>query len=265
MGEFEFPKWLLATWTAVVLVFVLAPLVVVALISVTTTEYVSLPAAGVTLHWYRVALGNADFVTSAVKSVVLAVMASLIALLIGTAMALAIVRHRFLGRGFILTLGTSPLFVPMVMTGLALLLAANSYGVYNAGLRLLLGHCVLTLPYVVRSMVSSLTGFDTNQELAARNLGATPWQAFMKITLPQLGPGLMAGGIFAFIISFDNVAVSIFLSGPDFTTLPIQLYGYAINKSDPMIAAVSVLMILFSLLVIGLAERLFGLQNMIRN
>ena len=265
MEGFAFPRWLLAAWTAVILVFVLSPLVVVALISVTPTEYVSLPTTGVTLHWYREALNTPVFVDSAIKSVILAFATSAIVLVLGTAMAIAIVRFQFLGRNVIFTLGTSPLFVPMVMTGLALLIAANVYGLYSTTARILIGHCVLTIPYVVRAMASSLTGFDSNQELAARNLGATPFQAFMKVTLPQLGPGLMAGGIFAFIISFDNVAVSIFLSGPDFTTLPVQLYAYAINKSDPMIAAVSVLMIAFSLVVIGLAEKFFGLQNIMRN
>lgn len=265
MEGFAFPRWLLVSWTAVVLVFVLAPLVVVALISVTPTEYVSLPTTGVTFHWYREAFNNPVFVDSAIKSVLLALLTSAIVLVLGTAMAVAIVRFEFFGRSAIFTLGTSPLFVPMVMTGLALLIAANVYGVYSTMTRILIGHCVLTMPYVVRSMASSLSGFDPNQELAARNLGATPFQAFIKVTLPQLGPGLVAGGIFAFIISFDNVAVSIFLSGPDFTTLPVQLYAYAINKSDPMIAAVSVLMIVFSLLVIGLAEKFFGLQNIMRN
>ncbi len=260
----EFSPRLLKAWTAAILVFILAPLLVVVLLSVTTFDYIHLPTEGVTLKWFRAALTNEVFIDAAVHSLVLAVVASLVALIVGTGLALAAVRYRFPGRGVIATLGLAPLFVPMVMIALALLLAANAVGVRDAWARLLIGHSILTLPYVVRTMTASLTGFDMNQELAARNLGASPLKAFALVTLPQLGPGLMAGGVFAFIISLDNVAVSIFLAGADVTTLPVQLFAYASYKSDPMVAAVSVLIIVFSLAIVALAEKFFGIQSLLR-
>ena len=260
----QFAPRLLKAWTVAVLVFILAPLVVVSLISVTTFDYIHLPTQGVTLKWFKAALNSQVFIDAAVHSFVLAMLSSLVALVIGTGLALATVRYRFPGRSAIATLGLAPLFVPMVMIALALLLTANGMGMRDAWTRLLVGHSILTLPYVVRTMTASLTGFDLNQELAARNLGASPLSAFVRVTLPQLGPGLMAGGVFAFIISLDNVAVSIFLAGADVTTLPVQLFAYASYKSDPMVAAVSVLIIVFSLAIVAIAEKLFGIQKLLR-
>ncbi len=246
------------------LFFILAPLVVVVLISVTTYDYIRLPDAGLTLKWFWQALAHDEFVDASINSVLLALAAATLAVLTGTCLALATVRHRFPGRGLITTLSMSPLFVPMVMIALAMLIAANRVGVFDPWWRLLIGHVVLTLPYVVRTMTASLTGFDMNQELAARNLGASPARAFLLVTLPQLGPGLVSGAVFAFIISFDNVAVSIFLTGADTTTLPVQLFAYASYKSDPMVAAVSVLLIIFSLGIVALSEKFFGIQKMLR-
>jgi len=263
-ADFVFAPRLLRVWTIAVLVFVLAPLAVVVLISFTTREYISLPVEGVTLRWYREAFENPAFVESAINSLVLAMISGMAVLVIGTMLAVAAVRSGFWAKGLLNLLGTSPLFVPMVMIALAVLIAGNAYGVYSPATRLLVGHCVLTLPYVFRTVASSLTGFDMNQELAARNLGASPWKAFLKVTLPQLAPGVLAGGVFAFIVSFDNVGLSIFLTGPDTTTLPVQLYVYSSHKSDPMIAAVSVLMIVFSLGVVAAVERFFGLQRLMR-
>ena len=264
IGESAFSPRLLRAWTAAVLVFILAPLVVVALISLTTTEYISLPTEGVTLKWFERALADKVFRAAALTSVLLALATSVVAVVAGTGLALAVHRHRFPGRRLIATLGMAPLFVPMVMIALALLLSANRYGVHDAWTRLLIGHAILTLPYVVRTMTASLAGFDINQELAARNLGASPLRAFLLVTLPQLGPGMMAGAVFAFIVSLDNVAVSIFLGGADVTTLPVQLFAYAAYKSDPMVAAVSVLIIVVSLGIVALSEKFFGIQKLLR-
>jgi putative spermidine/putrescine transport system permease protein len=134
----------------------------------------------------------------------------------------------------------------------------------NEAFRLYVAHSALTLPYVVRVVTASLTGFDINQELAARNLGAHPLEAFARVTLPQIGPGLVAGGVFAFIVSFDNLSLSIFLAGASYKTLPVELFSYVSDNTDPMAAAVSVVMILVSVIVIALVERIVGLQRLMR-
>lgn len=253
---------LLAAWTILVGLFVMVPLLFVAAVSLTPRAYISLPTEGMSLRWYRQIAAHPAFLEAAVNSLLLALVASVTALVLGVLAALATVRYRFALRETVRVAVTSPLFVPMVMTGLAILVAASAMGWTDPPTRLFVGHVVLTLPYVVRTVSASLAGFDPNQELAAQNLGASPVKAFMLVTLPQLGPGLMAGGVFAFIVSFDNVGLSIFLTGATYRTLPVELFAYATNENDPMTAAISVVMILVSLIAVALLERVFGLQKL---
>src|ERR1019366_6334151 len=110
---------------------------------------------------------------------------------------------------------------------------------------------------------AATTGFDWNQEVAAQNLGASPLRAFVEITLPQIAPGVIAGGVFALIVSFDDVGISIFLAGANYTTLPVELFAFASYNLTPMVASVSVVMIIFSALSVVLIERLFGVQRML--
>jgi putative spermidine/putrescine transport system permease protein len=170
-------------------------------------------------------------------------------------------RYRFRLRTAVQLVTIPPMFVPMVMTGLAILIYTKQPGWESEAGRLFVGHAIMTLPYVVRTVMASLAGFDPNQELATRNLGASPMRAFMLIALPQLGPRIFAGAIFAFIVSFDNVGLSIFLTGSQFNTLPVELYSYASYNNDPTSAAVSVLMILFSVVTIAALEYFFSLQK----
>ncbi len=252
----------LAIWSVAVAVFILAPLVVVIAVSLTPENFISLPLNGISFRWYLQLAEHEDFGYAAINSLLLAFISSFTSVALGTLAAVATVRYRFAAREVLRLAVTSPLFVPMVLSGLAILIFASAHGIHSQATRLYVAHTALTLPYVFRTVSSSLTGFDPNQELAAKNLGASPFRAFMLVTLPQIMPGIMAGVVFAFIISFDNVSLSIFLAGIDFPTLPVQLFSYAMNDSDPMAAAVSVLMILASIGAILCIERIFGLQRL---
>lgn len=264
-GAHEISKPVLATWTFVVLVFILAPLVFVLAVSLTPLEYISLPTTGISFRWYVQMAERTEFLSAGLNSVILALQASVTALIVGVLGALASTRYRFALRGVVRIIAASPLFIPLVMSGLAILVFFSAVGWHDQATRLYVAHCALTMPYVFRTVSASLAGFDLNQELAARNLGASPLKAFLLITLPQIGPGFIAGAIFAFIVSFDNVGVSIFLTGAQFTTLPVELFTYASYSNDPMAAAISVMMILFSLTAIGLIEWFFGLQRLMRS
>ena len=261
----NFSRSLLTIWTTAAIVFVLGPLVFVVLVSITPLNYISLPVSGVSLRWYARLAENTDLLSAGWNSLLLAFGSSIAALLFGTSAAVASARWRFVLLQPLRLFATAPLLVPMVMSGLALLAFSATTGWQNQALRNYVGHAAITLPYVFRTVSASLSGFDPNQELAARNLGASPFKAFMLVTLPQLGPGVAAGALFAFIVSFDNVGLSIFLNGAQFQTLPVQLFTYASYSNDPMVAAASVAMIAVSLLAIAIVERFFGLQQLMRS
>jgi putative spermidine/putrescine transport system permease protein len=261
MKSHEFSRTFLAIWTAATCFFVIVPLIFVALVSLTSRSYLSLPTDGISFRWYANIANNPQFLSSTYNSLWLAVVAALASLIMGTMMALATTRYHFSLRETVRLSATSPLFIPTIMSGLAILLASSSFGWSDPTTRLVVGHIALTLPYVFRTVSASLTGFDLNQELAAQNLGASAFKAFILVTLPQMLPGVMAGLIFAFIVSFDNVSMSVFLSGVTYKTLPVELFVYASQDNDPTVAAVSVVMILVSLIVIALVEKFFGIQR----
>jgi len=250
-------------WTLLICVFILAPLVVLIAISFTADEYISLPWHGVGLRWYADMLNRSDFLEAARNSALLMVEAAATAVALGTLVAIALIRYRFPGRGLIALIASAPMFVPLVMTGLAILIMFSNYNIGGPAVRLYVGHVALTVPYVIRLVSASTTGFDWNQEVAAQNLGASPLRAFLEITLPQIAPGVIAGGVFALIVSFDDVGISIFLAGANYTTLPVELFAFASYNLTPMVASVSVVMILFSALSVVLIERLFGVQRML--
>lgn len=260
----EFNRLWLTAWTSVVVVFVTAPFFFVVLVSLTPLEHISLPSGGLSLRWYAKLVENTDLLVAAWNSLLLALGAAGTALLLGVLAAVASVRSRFALLQPLRLFATSPLYLPLVMSGLAILVFSANTGWQNQALRTYIAHCALTLPYVFRTVCASLAGFDGNQELAARNLGAGPLKAFMLVTLPQIGPGIIAGGLFAFVVSFDNVGMSIFLTGSQFQTLPVELFTYASYSNDPMTAAASVAMIGFSVTAIVLVERFFGLQRLMR-
>jgi len=263
-GTVTFSRFWLSLWTSMVVAFVTTPLLFVVLVSLTPLNHISLPADGISLRWYARLAENGQLLVAARNSLLLAFGAAATALLVGTAAAVASVRWRFTLLQPLRLFAMSPLLVPMVMSGLAILVFSSATGWQNQILRTYLAHAALTLPYVFRTVTASLSGVDTNQELAARNLGASPLKSFFLITLPQLGPGLAAGGLFAFIVSFDNVGMSIFLTGAQFKTLPVELFAYASYSSDPMVAAASVAMLAVSILAIGAVERFAGLERLMR-
>jgi putative spermidine/putrescine transport system permease protein len=262
MTQSRLEAWLLGAWTLAVIVFVMAPLLAVFAVSLTSREYVSLPTDGVSFRWFANIAERPKFVEAALTSIILGLTATLIALCLGTLAALAVVRYRFRARETVRTSLTSPLFIPVILTGLSLLIFASSYGVSNQAVRLFIGHSLLTLPYVFRVVSASVTFFDMNQEYAARNLGASPLESFFLVTLPQIRPGLIAGAVFAFIVSFDDVSMSIFLVGNRYTTLPVELFTYTVNDSDPTAAAIAVLMIIVSAGAVAVVQRVVGLTKL---
>ena len=241
--------------------FVLAPIVVVVVASFSAGAVPEFPPSSWSLRWYAHALSQPVFLTAARNSAVLAALATLINLPLSLAAALALTRGRFPGREAVQTLLLAPLVVPAVVTGIAILLAFSAAGWRDPMSRLLLAHVVVTLPYMVRTVMASLARLDPLAEEAAMTLGADRFRAFLHVTLPLLLPGLVAGAVFAFIVSFDNVSVSLFLTTARSSTLPIAVLGYVEFNFDPSVAALSTLLILASLVAAVGVERAVGLRR----
>jgi putative spermidine/putrescine transport system permease protein len=247
--------------SGVIVIFLFMPLILPFALSVSDTPFVTFPPKGFTLEWYGKVLAEPDFTDSFAFSALLSSVAAIGAVLLGTPTAIGLVRLHFPGRGFVQGLILAPLIFPTLVTGIALLRLFISIGSTNAFLNLVIGHVLVTTPYVVRTVSASLVLVDPGLEEAARTLGAGRFVAFWRITRPQIMPGLIAGGLFAFVTSFDNYAVSMWLFDASHVPLPMMMISLISRMFDPGIAAIAALMILFSLFVVLLLERVAGLRH----
>lgn len=255
------PTWL-GLYTLLVCLFILAPILVVLGASLTAAEYTSFPPVGLSLRWYREILEHEEFVQSFRTSVVVALLTAGLATASGTLAALALVRHRFPGRDLVNALFMSPLMLPAIILGIALLQFYTRLGITRTPASLVLGHLILTTPYVIRLVGASLAGFEETLERAALNLGASRWQAFRWVTLPLIRPGLLAGAAFAAIVSFDDVSLALFLASPKTVTLPVRIFTYIEQAFDPLVTAVcSILILVAAAGVLGI-ERTVGLGRL---
>ena len=243
--------------------FILAPIVVVVAVSLTDSPIPEFPPRGLTLRWYAHALSEDVFTTSALNSLWLATAATALATPLALAAAYGLVRGRFRGRDAIQTLLLAPLVVPSLVIGLAILLAFSGMGVRDVGARLVGAHVLITFPYMVRTILASLARLDPAVEEAARTLGASALRCFVLVTLPLVRPGVVAGMLFAFIVSFDNVSLSLFLTNARTNTLPIAILNYVEYNFDPSVAAISTMLVAFSLGAALLVERLVGLRRVV--
>jgi putative spermidine/putrescine transport system permease protein len=247
--------------TAAAMAFILAPLVMTMALSISTTKFVAFPPKGFTLDWYGVVLRDAEFRSSLTLSLMLAGAATLGALLLGLPAAFALVRFPVPGRAAIRSILLSPLIFPVLVTGLALLQIFSSLGWGNVPLNLFIAHVLVTSPYVVRTVTASLMLADVTLEEAARTLGANRWRTFRRVTLPQIAPGVAAGSLFAFMVSFDNYPVSMWLADAANEPMPMLIYRRVANLFDPSVAAMSTLMIGLAVIVVLALERLVGLRR----
>ena len=244
-----------------VVLFMLAPLVITVLVSFSPSPVFDLPTAELSLRWYRRIPRLDGFWSAVALSAQLALVSTLFALALGTLAAIGIVRGRFPGREALATLAVSPLMLPGLVIGIAMLQYFRLIGLFDVRSSLVIAHIVVTVPYVMRTVLASLYSFDFRLLDAARMLGCTYGGALRKVMVPTLAPAFLTAGLFAFLASFDNYPVSIFLTDVRTKTLPIQLLQYIEESPDPTIAAISTLIIGLAILVMLLGERLVGLRR----
>jgi putative spermidine/putrescine transport system permease protein len=255
--------WLLRGWVALVFAFLMLPVVVVALASFSRTSYLTVPPRGLTLHWFTQVLGDPEYVQAIGFSVLLAVVATAGAVGAGVAASFALIRRRVPGGALVSALLNAPLVFPSVVVGVALLQFYAMVHLNGTFVGLALAHMVITAPYVVRAVTASLQGIDPELEHAARVLGASGPVAFFTVTLPLIRPGVAAGALFAFIVSFDNVPVSIFLLGAGQMTLPVKIFTAIEYGVDPSIAAISTMLIVLTGVGLAVAERWIGFHRFV--
>ena len=249
----------LAAWVA--LVFLLLPLVVVIGVSFTETAYLAFPPQGFTLDWYGKLLRDASYVDAFALSAELALAATVLAVSLGLPAALVIGRKRFPGRELISALFMSPLILPNIVIGVAILQYASALGWARTFWALLAGHVVMVLPYVLRTTLAALAGVEPSIEEAAQDLGASPALTFFSITLPQIKTGVIAGALFAFIMSWINVEVSIFQTKAELMTLPVKLFNYVQFNVDPLLAAVSSVTIYLAVAAVFVLDLVVGIEK----
>ncbi|MDB5373473.1 MAG: transporter permease [Belnapia sp.] len=251
-------------WTALILtiLFLLLPIIVVIPVSFTESSVFRFPPEGFSLQWYE-KIRSVDGLLAAIGlSARIAALATLVSLLLGTLCAIALVRGKVPGAEAITTFMVSPLMLPGLVLGIAMLQAFREIGLRDAWWSLLIAHVVVTMPFVMRTVLGSLALFDFAMVDAARTLGCSYPVALWRVLVPNILPGFVSGALFAFIASFDNYPVSIFLVDVRTKTLPITLLNYLEISPDPTLAAVSTCLIGLTVLVLLLCDRLVGLRRM---
>lgn len=246
--------------TMIAVACMLVPLLVVVVASFNPGAEIVVPPSGFSLRWYANAFARHRFMQSFQFSLALATAATVISLVIGLMCAVALVRYRFPGRDLFATLINSPLIVPQVVMGMALLILFTQAGLVSSLVGLAILHTILTLPYTVKVLTASLMRFPQSLEEAAIIHGANRLTAFTRVTIPCVKPAMVAAGIFAFVTSFDNFTATQFLTW-NRTTLPIEIYAYAMLETDPTVCAISAMLIGATIVVVVIAERWAGLET----
>ena len=246
-----------------VVAFMLAPLLIVCVVAFTPENTLSIPTTRFSLRWFEAIFAHPDFVQSFRNSLALALSSATLAIAIAIPAGLALTRYSFRGREALNGLFLSPLIIPHLVLGVALLRLFALIGATGSFFWLVLAHVVVITPYVLRLVVAAVVGFDRSAEQAALSLGASPATVFRRITLPMILPGVTGGWLLAFINSFDEVTMSIFVTAPSTVTLPVRMYMYATESIDPLMAAVSALMVAITALAMLLLDRAYGLDKIL--
>jgi spermidine/putrescine transport system permease protein len=241
-------------YLAAILVFIYAPILVMAMMSFNASEFYQLPFTFST-QWYARLWNNPEILSAAWRSVWIACVVTVIATVLGTAASIALWRYDFPGKRILQVMLFPPIAIPWLITGTAMLIFFFGVGIGRGTPAVILGHVALALPYVVVVVSARLATFDRALEEAARSLGARPWAVTRAVTLPWIAPGVIAGALFAFAVSFDQFVVSYFLSEPGDTTLPVLIYSAIRKGFTPEINAISTIIIAVSMGVMLLAAR----------
>jgi putative spermidine/putrescine transport system permease protein len=232
---------------AIVFFFLVAPILAIVPLSFNSGSFFSYPMQGFSLRWYAQALGSPDWQRAFANSIGIGAAATLIATVLGTLAALGLSRAQFPFRSIVMPIIVSPMIVPIVVVAAGFYLVFAPLGLVNSYIGVVLAHAALGTPFVVITVTASLLSFDQSLLRAASGLGAPPWVAFRRVTLPLITPAVATGSVFAFATSFDEVIVILFIGGPDQRTVPRQMWSGIRDSIDPSILAVATLLMIFAI------------------
>ena len=257
-----FSGWtLIRLYTFLVYVFMFTPIVAVIILSFNPEQFGSFPMKGFSLRWYVKLAQNTSILTAFKNSLVLGGLTAALVTAVGVPAAMAFVRYEFPGKNVLNTLLLTPIMIPEVVLGVALLLFIRWLQQPKSFALLLIGHVVITLPYVLLVVQARLVGIRREYEEAALTLGANAWHTFREVTLPLLMPAILAGMLFAFTISFDDVTATLFWATAQNQTVPVKIFGMLRNSISPEINALGAVMIVLTVsapLLAGYLSRRFA-------
>ena len=254
-------RWLGTAAGGLVYLFLLLPVLVIFLSAFSPEAYPQFPPKSFSLRWFQAFVDNGAWLRALQVSAWLLLVVTPLTTILGTTAAYALARLEFRGRDLVQAFVLSPLIIPQVVLGIALLYVLTGAGLAGSMLGLAIGHTLVALPYAVRTVSVSLASMDRRLETASQNLGATPAYTFTHVTLPLIRPGIVAGAVFAAVTSFGEVSVSLFLSAPGTVTMPVRIFTYIDQTFDPVVNAVSALFIVLAVVALVLIERTIGLTK----
>lgn len=232
------------------LLFLIGPLFVIVPVSFSSAQYLTFPPPGFSLRWYERFFSSSTWIDSIVVSLQVAVLSSIVTMILAVLASIPLVREEFRGKMIIYGLLLAPMIVPLIVTAIAVYFLFVSIGLSGTILAISIGHAVVVMPLVIIIVSATLQGFDIRIERAAISLGAGPMQAFIRVTLPVIAPGILSGGAFAFLTSFDELMIPLFLGGPETQTLAVRIWHSVVLEIEPTIAAASTFLIGLALLVL---------------
>ncbi|WP_377828100.1 ABC transporter permease [Bradyrhizobium lupini] len=251
-----------------VLLFLIAPILVIIPLSFNSVPFFTYPMPGLSLRWYEEFFLTGRWQGALHNSIFVALSVTLLSTVLGTLAALGLSRPNFPWRTAVMTVLISPMVVPVVITAVGVYFFYADVGLLNTYTGLILAHTTLATPFVVITVTATLTGFDHSLTRAAAGLGAPPITAFFKVTLPLILPGMISGSLFAFLTSFDETVVALFVASAEQRTLPKVMFSGIREEISPTITAAATVLTLFSIVMLGMiellrrrSERLRGISN----
>lgn len=250
--------WAFRAGCVAVLAYLLVPILVIMPLSFSDSTFLVYPIHEWSLRWYENLFSSSEWVRAARNSFIVAPLATLIATVLGVTAAVGLVRANFPFKGVLMGILIAPMIVPVVIVGVSTYLLFANIGLADTYTGLIVVHAALGAPFVLTTVLATLQGFDHNLVRASLSAGATPLSTFFRITLPVIAPGVISGALFAFATSFDEVVVTLFLAGPEQSTLPRQMFAGIRESISPTIAAVATLLIVFTTSLLLVLEWLRG-------
>ena len=248
---------------ALFVIFMVAPIAIVCVVAFTPEGFLSIPTTEWSLRWFRAIARYPEFIEAFWNTLLLGALSSAVAIALSVPAALAIARERFAGREAFTAVFLSPLMIPHVVLGIAFLRFFTQVGLGGTFAGLVLAHIVIVFPFALRLVLASATGMDRALENAAVSLGASGFTVFRRVTLPLILPGVASGWMLAFIQSFDEVTMTVFIAAPGATTLPVRMFLYIQDNIDPLVTSVSAVVIVITVVFMVLLDRIYGLDKLL--